>query len=472
MKKLALTRVNYSQLYSVYDNGKTYSKRDILIPYHLITLASYIRKYKIDVRIFDGEVDLFTQEQLSNEILEWKADFVGLTSTTPDIDLNIEICNLIKQENSEIITIIGGPHASALPHDVSKNYNVDYVVVGDGEDALKSIICDGCDKKIIYGNRQNIRNKEIPAHDLLDYDKYQFSDPHRGRIKTASVMSSRGCPFNCNFCFHDKKIRYRTIDSFVEEIEYLYKYKDVRYFYVYDDTFLINKKRVSKIADGIKNLQISDAHFQCLTRGNLIDDGIVKKLRDVNFVRMSMGVESGCDDILIDAHKGVKKIDYIDSCNILKSNGVEARGSFIIGHPYETHKTVMDTINFSKQLDLFHANFNIMTPYPGTGIYEMTLKGNGLKFRKKEYSHKWSAYRRWGFSVIQTDDLSGGDLEYYQKHAQTEFYTQDKIFKYYLNLFKYGNKSKYFYRPLNFAWNNKFGCNISFWDELEDSNII
>ena len=267
-------------------------------------------------------------------------------------------------------------------------------------------------------------------------------------------------------------MRYRNIDCFISEIEYLYKEKDVKYFYVYDDTFLVNKQRILNIIDKIKDLKISDAHFQCLTRGNLVDEELISKLRDINFVRISMGIESGSDEVLAAANKGVKTKDYAVACKTLKKFDIETRGSFIIGHPYDTKETVRKTIDFSKELELYHANFNIMTPYPGTEVYQMALEGKGIHFDKPEYAHKWDIYRRWGSSVIYTDELSCDDLEFYQKESQMEFYTQEKIYRYYYTLFKNGNKSKYFFRPLNFSWNRKFGKDIDFWDNLGEEKII
>jgi len=473
-KKLALARVNYSQLYSVYDNGKTYKDRDILAPYQLLTLAAYVRDSLCDVKLFDGEIDLDSQPSLAKKILDWNPDVVGLTATTPDIDYCIDVCDIVKAHNDSIVTVIGGPHASALPDSVASNPSVDYVVVGDGEEPLKNILTYGkkIKDKIIVGENQNVNLLPMPSHDLVDYNLYQFSDPHRGRMNTASVMSSRGCPFKCNFCFHNRCLRYKSVNDFILEIKYLYEQKDVRYFYVYDDTFLINKKRILKIIDGIRLLSIDDAHFQCLTRGNLVDDNLIEKLCEVNFVRVSMGIESGSDEILRAAEKGVTKKDYFSACKVLHKHGIETRGSFIIGHPYETEETIKQTIDFSKELELYHANFNIMTPYPGTEIYNMALNGKGIYFVNPEYAHKWDTYRRWGTSVIKTDSLSEDNLEFYQKEAQTDFYTQDKIYNYYYGLFKEGNTSKYFYRPINFAWNRKYSKNIDFWDKLGNEKIV
>jgi len=476
--KLALARVNYSQLYTVYDGGKTLCHRDILTPYQLLHLAGYARQFGVEPRVFDGEVGLLTQAQLAREILDWQPDFVGFTATTPDIEATLEACGLIKAENPSCRTIIGGVHASALPAEVAAHRQVDYVVAGDGEEALMRIMGTGRDPqhagddganpsgKIISGTRMDLLNLPMPAHDLLDYEQYPFTDPTRGQMRTASVMSSRGCPFQCNFCMHDPKVRCRSPQAFADEIAYLYHQKGVRYFFVYDDVFLLDRPRVLQILGLIENLGLEDVHFQCQARANLVDAELLQSLKKVGFVRVSLGIESGAEAILRQCNKGVTKENCRRACALIDAHGMEPRASFIVGLPHETRETAMETIEFAKELTLLHANFTVMTPYPGTRVHQMACRGEGLRFTRPEYAHQWSAYRRWGKPIVATDALSAEDLEDLRETAIAEFYTQQKVYDYYESLFRKGNRSSFFYRPLNFAWRRKFGKNIAFWDQL------
>lgn len=498
--RVAFARVNYSQLYGVYDEGMTLRKRDVLIPYHLITLAAHLRDQGFEVGVFDAEVDLLSQEQLAREIVDWGADLVGLTATTPDINLTLDVCRLLKLANPSIVTVVGGPHASAQTENVAQQAMVDYVVVGDGEFPMNLIIAkekgviteeiirEGCvndryfslqmesllakPTKVILGRLNTLGSSPLPAHDLLDYSKYLFTDPLRGSVKCASIMSSRGCPFECAFCHHDRSLRYRPVDVFLEEIESLVQKQGVQYFYVYDDTFTVNKRRTLQILTGIRSMGLRDVHFQCLTRGNLVDDDIIMALLDAGFVRVSMGIESGSEQILKIIRKGVKLEDFVATCRKLSQASIETRGSMILGHPYETKETIQQSIDFCKELDLYMANFNIMTPYPGTAVYEMARQGQGIRFRNPEDATNWQAYRRWGVSLIETDGVTGEELEFYQKHAQMAFYTQDKVYAYYEHLFHRGNKSRYFYRPLNFAWRRCYNQDIPFWNELEEAGLV
>ncbi len=473
--KVALARVNYSQLYGVYDGGKTTKQRDILPPYQLLTLAGYVRDKGAEVKIFDGEVELQSQEELARDILDWKPDLAGLTSTTPDIDLTVEVCDVIKEVNPCIVTLVGGPHASAQPQNTIEYPSVDYVAVGDGESAIVDIMNANSlhilGDNIKQGGTIDIGNNPMPAHDLIDYSKYTFSDPNRGLKNAASIMTTRGCPYACTFCFHNRKLRFKNIETVMAEIKYLYEH-GVRYFYVYDDTFFVKKTWVYQIIDKIRELKITDACFQCLTRGNLVDPKLLEALREVGFVRISMGVESGSDAILKRVQKGVKKADYKKACKLIREYDIETRGSFILGHPHETPEDIQATIDFSKELELYHANFNVMTPYPGTQVYELAKKGDGIRFTKPEYETNWAKYRRWGNSIIETDALKADDLVEAQIECQREFYSQQKVYDYYHNLFLGGNKNLYFYRPLNFGWKEKYGKDVPFWKDLDQSTLL
>jgi len=494
---LALARVNYSQLYHYYDDGRTYAKRDVLIPYQLITLAAHVRERGVDVRIFDGEVDLWSQEELAMAILEWQPHFVGLTSTTADICLALSVCERIKMADSAIVTILGGPHASAVPEDVARHAFVDYVVAGDGEypldivinresnGALSGLIAGQLSNdlfaeaetahfpgKIIRGKLKSLLRQPMPAHDMLDYRKYHFTDPIRGRGPAASIMSSRGCPYDCTFCFHDRRWRTRTVEQFIEEIAYLAEHKGIKFFYVYDDTFTRNKKRALRILSAIGRLNAEDLHFQCLTRGDMIDEELVDAFANARFVRVSFGVESGSDRILRLAGKRIRKKDYRKSIRMLRQAGILTRASLILGHPFETEAEVQETIAFATELELIHANFNIMTPYPGTAVYEMAKRNQGISFAREQYAKDWTMYRRWGKALIRTEHLGAEDLEHYQKEAHETFYTQESVYRDHHQLFMKGNASKYFYRPLNDAWRKRYQKDIPFWDALEEDSIV
>lgn len=455
--RIALARVNYSQIYGVYDDGKAYERRDILIPYHLLVLANAVRREDIDVKIFDGEVGLLTNHELADRVIEWEPDFLGMTATTPDINATVTVCELVKVFDPDIVTIIGGPHVTAIGLD---SPHVDHVVRGRGEVAL----CD-----IVAGPGYQVP-LDAPAYDLLNYEQYPFTDPTRGQVRTASIMSSQGCPFDCAFCFHDKELRNKAVQDFISETRYLYETHGVRYFFIYDETFLLGKKRTIEILERLR--EFKDAHFHCQTRVGMVTNDLAATMRESGIVCVTMGIESGSQQMLDGISKGTSKEDGYKSCMILRDADIETKSCFIFGLPYETHETVHETIDFAKNADLCIANFNIMTPYPGTVVYDMTVRGDGLRFDKESYRTDWAAYRRHGNSIVRTDDLTSEDLKEYQVSATVDFYARRRILDHYTSLFKNGNRARFAYRPLNYAWKKRFDCNIPFWNELEESDIL
>lgn len=204
----------------------------------------------------------------------------------------------------------------------------------------------------------------------------------------------------------------------------------------------------------VKTLKIK---FFCMTRANLISEDTIKLMKNAGLSKMSMGVESGNQEILDNEKKGITLEQLEKAYNIVAKHKIETRGSFIFGHPGETHKTARQTIEFAKKLKMYRAGFNVMTPYPGIDI----LNDEGIEILSKDYSH----YCRWGDSVVRTKELSPEDLKHYQRIAIKEFYLSPKVLWYHLKQFLSGEYSKYYYRPLWFAFSEWFfGLKGKFYD--------
>jgi radical SAM superfamily enzyme YgiQ (UPF0313 family) len=191
-----------------------------------------------------------------------------------------------------------------------------------------------------------------------------------------------------------------------------------------------------------------DIKFFAMTRANLISEETIQLMKRGGLVKVSLGVESGNQEILDREKKGTTLKQYEEAYKLFVKHNIETRGSFIFGHPGETHKTARETIEFAKKLKLFRAGFNVMTPYPGIDL----LNDEGIEVINKDYSH----YCRWGDSVVQTKELSPEDLKYYQRLATKEFYLSPKVLWYHLKQFLSGEHSWYYYRPIWFALKEVF----------------
>lgn len=452
-QKIVLVRLSYSSIYGVY--GKAPKNREIRPPLGLMYVASSLENAGHEVILIDGEPRLLSINQLYYEIMKAKPQVVGFTSTTPEFHTIIKLVKMIKKTNPSICIMIGGAHVSALPEEtLRENPLIDYIVVGEGEQAAVHIVNNKPNKKIIeIPPIKDINKLPVPARHLVNYKNYNYAIPNQGTIRMDVIESSRGCPFKCTFCFNRaKKPRFRNPIFVVDEIEKSHKQYNTKFFMFFDDTLTIKKSHIIGLCDEIiKRGLHKKIVFYVNTSANTIDIEILKKMKKAGLIEISMGVESGNPQILKNTKKGTFHHQYKRVYNWMYKMGLQTRGSFIVGFPNETHKTVRDTINFAKKLNLMRVSCNILTPYPGTLVYEQALKKDGIYLVCTD----WKEFKRWGTSVIKTDSLTKEDLEFYQKRFLTEFYTQPKVLFYHLKQFLKGNWSYFYYRPLLFAFKNR-----------------
>ncbi|MFW6130385.1 MAG: B12-binding domain-containing radical SAM protein, partial [Atribacterota bacterium] len=438
--------------YQVYK--KTNKIQDLRPPLGLMYIAAAAESVGWEASIIDAQAEDINCLKIINLIENIKPDFVGITATTPEYFLACYLSEKIKRQNSNIKIVIGGAHVSATSSDCLSNANFDYIVVGEGENAIRKILIDNPTERIINSlEMENLNSNILPARHLVDYSRYNYPVPDAGMIRMDAIESSRGCPFCCSFCFNSSKHRRpRDVGSVVSEIENSYKNYDTKFFMFFDDTFTVDPEFVYDFCDMIIKKNLNHLTFYVNARANTIKDKkIFKVMKDAGITEISMGVESGSEEILKKCKRGVTKDQYRRVYDWMFSAGLQTRGSFIIGHPYETEETVWETINFAKELPLVRASCNIMTPYPGTLVYEQAKKGKGIHLIEED----WNQFKRWGQSVIETDSLTKKDLEGLQKTFLIEFFSQRKIISYHVKQFLKGNRSYYYYRPILYAIKNR-----------------
>ena len=456
--RVTLVRPPHSVVYGVYkalrQKGNTVGipkEREIKPPLGLLYLAGALESIGVDVTIIDAEPLVLTTEATVEKVLATEPHFVGVTSSTPEFYIATDVITLLKKYNRDIITMMGGAHVSALPDQTIQDYpDIDYVVVGEGEESIKKIVREKPEERVVYSESvQDLDTLAAPARHLLNYNDYVASDPDLGMIKVDALETSRGCPSRCTFCFHlhGNKVRLRDVQKIVDEIEKSHHETGANLFHFFDDTFTLKKERAIAICNEIIRRKLKLA-FYCFTRADTISKDLLEKMKEAGFIRITLGIESGNQEMLDRYNKGTKLEDYERAYHWMIDLGIETRGSFIIGGPNETHRTIKDSIKFAKKLPLYRVGVNILTPYPGTKLYDTATSGDsGLRLLCTD----WKEYRRWGTSVVETDVLSAEDLEYYQKRFLREFYGSIKVVFYHLKLLMKGNHSYFFFRPVVFG---------------------
>ena len=306
-----------------------------------------------------------------------------------------ELSKKIK-EKSNIPIVWGGIHPSLLPKECLQEDYIDYVIISEGEVTIVELtekiinqqsmsdvlglgyMLDGQSK--INGWRPFIQDLDLHRLDfsLIDLEKFIF--PLSGFNRVIAYKSSRGCPFNCSFCYNNafNKNRYRawSVDAVVEDIDFLKNKYNIDAVKFYDDNFFVNKHRAIEVLEKI------DLPSHLEIRIDSINDDIAAKLKKYRVFDMLIGVESGSNRLLemIDKKFTVDKIT--ESVKILAKHNLPASYSMIVGLPTETEKEFEATIDFLYRIYKMHpqAGFTLgaYLPYPGAKMYDFAID-NGFK---------------------------------------------------------------------------------------------
>ena len=396
-------------------------------PLGLGYIAAVLREYH-SVKIVDFSV----------EGLDWSEypyrdfDLVGISVDTTRYPVSLEIARLAKEQGAFVV--MGGPHVSFLDAEALQTGAVDYVVRNEGEYSLLGLVEFLLGERpledlrgVTYMEGSEVRRTPdapfiedldalpFPARDLLPMGQYR--ERMNGRLMT-TVVTSRGCPFKCDFCsssrFFGVHWRPRSADNILAELESLYEDYGYRAVSFVDDNFTLDPGRAVDISEKILGRDW-DLIWSAMTRVDTIvrNPDMVRAMARSGFKWTFIGFESGSQDALDAYGKQVHVADALNAMDILRENCVDVTGAFILGAPNETSNMMRDTIEFAKRLDPRRAQFSLLTPYPGSKIY--TSMGGRLLTRD------WSMYS--GLQpVIDMDHVTPEELKRIQIEAYSSFY--------------------------------------------------
>lgn len=405
-------------------------------PLGLAYIAAVLEKNGIDVSILDGYQIRCSRKMLIQILNKERPDIIGITAVTSTIKDAFEVAKISKDVLPKVKVVIGGPHATALPHEVASHPYVDFACYGEGEYTMLEIaktISNGRDFSTIKGiaykkNSRIVINPPRPFIEDLDslpFPAYHLlpmgrSNPkhHWGKgSQWASMVAGRGCPFRCIFCAEPKilgsKHRFRSAKNIIEEIEYLRERFGIRYITFEDSTFTIHKNRLEALCQGIIDKGM-DIKWNCNSRvDTLPNENLLRLMRKAGCTTIFFGVESGNPEIL----KKVKHVtiqEVKNAIKLTKSVGIQAHCAFMFGLPGENRATIKDTINFAKVLDPDTVAFHLLRPNPGTDLFNRYEK-EGVIITKD-----WSRYSKE--PVIALDELSPDYLRQIRIYAYKKFY--------------------------------------------------
>ncbi len=361
---------------------KTIGGDDVHIfePLSLEYLASGI-KDSHDVKIVDMRFD----KDLEKELNEYEPDVVGITAYTVHVNTVKNLFSRIKTIDPDIFTVVGGHHATVAPHDFFTP-DIDLIVMGEGVFVFKEVISRLESKRAFDGiaGISYLKGTErviIPPEPITDIDVFPFparelTEKYRKNYYTdwmkplASIRTSKGCPFRCNFCALWKltggKYLKRKPENIVKELSSIKE----KYVFFADDESLVDATRMKILAELIKEAGIKKS-FYLYGRSDTIvkNPDLIKIWKDIGLERVFVGLEFFRDEDLKYINKGSTVENNKEAIKILQSNGIDIYASFIV-RPDFNAEDFKDFKEYCREMELNFGSFAVLTPLPGTDFYE------------------------------------------------------------------------------------------------------
>jgi len=420
-------------------------------PIDLAYIASYLRD-KVDIKLLDANALDLKWIDIEKIIEEFSPDIVLFKSSPSTMSFDAQTATVAKRVNKKIITILDDAHiAPILPERTLETFmDIDILIRGESEKTLEKLlnvlenngdlewvtgISYRKDKEIISTPPtepfKNLDDLPFPAYDLLSIKKYN-SITFAKKFPFMTLISSRGCPYKCDFCIvggstvwrgSGKGWYSRSSENILDEIELLVNKYGIKEIYIFDETFTVNKKRVIEVCNGIIERKIK-VSWSCNSRVDTLDEEMLKVMKKSGCWNILFGVESGNQKLLDIVNKGIKIDDIRKTFELTKKSGIHASGSFMIGLPGETWETVENTLQFALELEPEFCQFVLTTPYPGTKLYDF-FKENGYLIRDYNFGG-YDAYGLAEEAVIRTDEMSNVDLMKALRYVHKKFYMRPK----------------------------------------------
>jgi len=420
--------------------GKGISKiGTVLPPLGLAYLAAMLEKHKYEVRILDTQLFNLGVRETVNECREFMPDIIGIYTLTSSFKLVVKLSKELKK-NLNVKIAVGGAHPTIEPIQVLQNNDINFSIIGEGESTFTELLKELEKKnpnflkvkglafkhkgKIIYnGPRAPIKNLDeipFPARHLLKMNLYKPSPNHYKKLPYTTMTASRGCPYACTFCSSSRiwKQHYRTrsVRNVIKEIKLLKKEYGTKDIGFWDDLWGVNPKWVEEFCYELKKSNL-DISWSCELRVDSANKESLKKMADAGCWCIFYGIESLDQDVLNAINKKVSSKQIINALKWTKEAGIEIRANFILALPRETPQKVKKMLKELVKIDIEYVKFNILTPYPGTKLYDEIKQGKwGVM---KEDKNKMTGYY---VTFVPSGYKNAKEVEKIKKYVYRKYY--------------------------------------------------
>jgi radical SAM superfamily enzyme YgiQ (UPF0313 family) len=380
-------------------------------PWYFPSGLGYIARAVMDagheVSIMDAEAEGWNLAQHCQMITQTNYDVLGISALINKYNYVGKLAENSRRSHPHAKIVLGGNITGPIWKLLLKKYPIDVCVIGEGEITVQELLSAfEKEKKLqeIYGiafirNEKpfqtplrdpivNLDDIPFPPYDIFPMEKY-LSTPgklaNRGVVsRDLSMITSRGCPYQCTFCYRPlwEKVRHRSCENVMAELSYLVDNYDVNGIVFNDELTLRNKSHVRKLCDEIEKVGIL---WGCVGRVNIVDQDLLKRMYETGCRWITYGIESGSQTILEEMRKKVKVDQAKNAVLWTQKANIATNPTFILGFPSENRQTAMETVKFIREANLHPDSFFFATPYPGTELYKEAVKMGRIPGDLEEY---------------------------------------------------------------------------------------
>lgn len=360
-----------------------------------LAYATAILELEHQVRLFDAPACDCDIEDVVRDVTLYKPHMVVLETSFTSWQNDINVAEAVRQNYDDATIVIVGPPTSQLSNSFLANSAIDVVIRGEYDFTLHELakgVENGDEYRNIHGisyrdGKRIVDNPERALTSSVDLDAFPFvSKVYKKHLNVrdyfmssalypeVQIMAGRGCPHQCTFCvwpqlFTGKKVRMRSVDNVIEEMEWVRdNLPEVKEIVIEDDTFTLRKSWIREFCDEMIRRKIK-VTWSCQARADL-DYELLKKMKKVGCRKIIVGFESGSDDILRNIKKGLTISQMRGFAKDVKRSGILLQGDFVIGLPGENAETLQMTRQFIYDAKPEILQVSVGTPYPGTEFYD------------------------------------------------------------------------------------------------------
>ena len=411
-------------------------------PLGLLYIAACVEEAAgCSVQVLDCQAEKIDHQALPAVIRGMAPDLVGIQVMTFTLIDAARTARAVREAQPRAFIVLGGPHPTIYPGESVLLPAVDAVIPGEGERVFKTLVealqsgkspervpgvvtRNTKDLPVVFEYIQNLDDLKMPARHLIDVNKY--NSPLARTNPVTTMMSSRGCPYECVFCDRPqmgRKFRARSAVSVVAEMRHCRETLGIGEIVFYDDTFTVDKQRVLDICRliGDGGLKVS---WDIRARIDTVTPDMIRALRKAGCHRIHYGVESGSRRIQKRLRKNLDLERVKSVFALTRQEGIEVLGYFMIGNPDETEDDMKKTFDLIASLPMDYAHIGIFTPYPGTKIYKEALETG---FYQDDYWRSFASNPGAEFRPRYWNQyFSDEELLAFMKKAYARFYSRPR----------------------------------------------